>query len=52
MRKRADIENDHSPFDKLTLEVLLDVRDLLTPKPVKKMGRPKGSKNKKKAKKV
>ena len=46
MRKRSDIEKDGTLKDILKLEVLLDIRDLLTPeKP--KAGRPKGSKNKK-----
>ena len=43
MRKRKEIEKDGLRKDILTLEVLLDIRDLLTPK----TGRPKGSKNKK-----
>ena len=52
MRGRKDIEGDHAGYEKLTLEVLLDIRDLLKPKP--KVGRPVGSKNtgKKKVKKV
>ena len=32
MRKRELIEEDTKPYDKLTLEVLLDLRDLLVPK--------------------
>ena len=35
MRNRSEILADHKPFDQLTLEVLLDIRDLLqstTPK--------------------
>ena len=42
MRKRKDIEEDGVRKDILTLEVLLDIRDLLKPK----VGRPKGSKAK------
>jgi hypothetical protein len=50
MRSREAIERDTKPFEALSLEVLLDIRDSLKPpKPAKKrMGRPKGSKNKKK----
>ena len=45
MRKREEIEKDPKHYDQLSLEVLLDIRDLLTKqgkmaKP-KKLGRPK-----------
>ncbi len=50
MRKREVIEHDGTRVDMLSLEVLLDIRDLLIPKEGKKsgkpIGRPKGSKNK------
>ena len=36
MRKRKDIEKDGTLKDILKLEVLLDIRDLLTPKKPKK----------------
>jgi len=40
MRTRKEIEQDGSRKDILTLEVLLDIRDLLSKKEVKR-GRPK-----------
>lgn len=40
MRSRSDIEKDGTRKDILTLEVLLDIRDLLK-KPKGKVGRPK-----------
>ena len=53
MRNRNEIETDGKRVDFLTLEVLLDIRELLLPKvgkiipkKGKKMGRSKGSKNK------
>jgi len=36
VRKRKEIENDGTRKDILTLEVLLDIRELLTPKKVKR----------------
>lgn len=44
MRPRNEIEKDTKPFDRLTLEVLLDVREILNKAPQKpkaKRGRPK-----------
>ena len=32
MRSRQDIETDSKAYDRLSLETLLDIRDLLTPK--------------------
>lgn len=51
MRNRKDIESDHHSYDILSLEVLLDIRDLLNnkgeaPSIVKpKRGRPKKETN-------
>ena len=49
MRKRELIEKDKEPYDQLSLEVLLDIRELLIPKVGKiipdlgkKLGRPRG----------
>lgn len=39
MRKRSEIEKDGTRKDILTLEVLLDIRDLLVPKKPKKITR-------------
>jgi len=49
MRKREEILNDPKNWESLTLEVLLDIRELLIPKmgtiipkiPLKKRGRPR-----------
>ena len=35
MRNRQVIETESKPYEQLTLEVLLDIRDLLTPKEMK-----------------
>jgi len=40
MRSRKTIESDGTRKDILALEVLLDIRDLLAKKEVKKRGRP------------
>ena len=34
MRTRKEILQDHNSYNVLTLEVLLDIRDLLKPKPI------------------
>ncbi len=41
MRKRTEIEKDPKAFDALTLEILLDIRELLSKQSGKPRGRPK-----------
>ena len=42
MRSKEEISLDTKPYDKLTLEVLLDIRDILSKK--KPLGRPRKNK--------
>jgi hypothetical protein len=45
MRNRIEIEEDHHPNEKLTIEILLDIRDLLMKQePTIHKGWPKGKK--------